>query len=107
VNANLTEEEIAQRRRTMLYQRAVQSNNFSNFLAPPFNTPKEWLLSHEFKNHVGFEVWGYYEEQGFEEADDCYWDDDIFMAQCLQHVKLVTDIYLDDHLKVTEVSYLI
>lgn len=104
VNANLSEEEIAQRRRTMLYQRAVLSNNFSNFLAPPFHTPQEWVLSKEFENHVGFDVWGYYKDQGFEEVDDYYWDDDIYMAQCIQHVKLVTDVYLNDHLKVTEVG---
>ncbi|KAJ1428835.1 hypothetical protein B484DRAFT_65478 [Ochromonadaceae sp. CCMP2298] len=94
---DLTDEENAARRRDILYQKAVQSANFSNLVAPPWRTPVEWITRPEFADHVDISAWSSYDDRAFEGADDMIWDDDVFMAQSLQHLQSVTDEYLDDH----------
>eukprot|EP01041_Mallomonas_annulata_P006161 gene6161-12476_t len=63
----------------------------------PFITPKEWMQNPEFANHVGVEVWGNYDPVEFAEADDRWWDEDVYLAMSMKHVMRVTDEYLNDH----------
>lgn len=67
-----------------------------------WKTPQEWLDDPKFRNHVGYEVWSNYDDAAFEEADDQWWDEDVFLAQSVLHINAVTDMYLADHTKLTE-----
>lgn len=58
----------------------------------PWITPKEWLVDPEFRDHVGFEVWGAEKEQ---EPD--WTEEDTYFSLSMQHVMQVTDQYLTDH----------
>lgn len=63
----------------------------------PWITPKEWLVDPEFSDHVGFEVWGAEKEQAPE-----WTEEDTHFALSMEHVLLVTDAYLRDHMDLSE-----
>lgn len=50
-----------------------------------------------FVLQVGFETWSNYDPALFEEVDDQWWDEDVYLAQSLKHIVAVTNEYLVDH----------
>ena len=70
----------------------------SNLVMPsPWITPTDWIDNPEYNQYVNYSVWSKYPTTDFEEADNVWWDEDIYIAQCVQHVLNVTDLYLTDH----------
>ena len=98
-----TDAEIAARNREVLRKKAEKSTS-SVKEAPwlsdntKWKTPAEWISHPRFKTHVGHEVWSVYGPKYFEETDDTVWDEDVYLAEAMEHVNEVTDVYLTDHL---------
>lgn len=46
-------------------------------------------------------MWSNYDSAEFEGADDQWWDEDVYLAQSVQHLLTVTDEYLNDHTKLS------
>lgn len=94
----LSEEERAARFRARVERTTVAGMSCTSLDEPSFHLPegyRERLLQSE--GLVGYETWSKYgPEQGFD-LDDEVWDDDLYHFQALQHLKNVTDLYLDDH----------
>ena len=53
---------------------------------------------------MGHEIWSNSNPELFEDADDLLWDEDIYLAQSLQHLVAVTDEYLVDHAALSDAS---
>ena len=70
-------------------------DNVDIFAIPPLEE-----IARRFQGYVGYDVWGKYGDEDYDDKDNSVWEDDIIAQRTAETLMNATDLYLCDHLKV-------